>query len=990
VSQTFEWPNLISAVFSIPTQDGLSGARFIRHIYHKQRLVSTSASTENNFVVDYQKSQVWALLMHEILPVLKKSFGQGLKARRSSGFGIIRTSVGEQGVFGQIKKNPDTNQTSVSLDRVLPGPRLRFSVTSETNPVAFESLSSRRQSSINTVGPIWTAGRNSAYNKMRCWVQFLSTPTADTPGTTLILHFDAKRYLIGNIAEGTQRAAIQRKAGLVKVSDIFLTGTIGWRTTGGILGMILTLADSKTSSKDDSRNSHEGIGTDGAEEKQWLNIHGGKNLTHLLATARRFVFRKGLPIHTQEFRVEDKPKLNWEPTWKDDLVKVWAMVIEPGSQAASPKKRRHNEFKNDGPIESLDVGTETSAEIEDREDQIRKGVVASMFDSKWRLDTLVTKKLSQVAMPATVFFRNHQGKIEKYEGPMIGEAMDVPDIDVLVRNPWPGALVETLPPTVPATSATCYIIKGYPQRGKFLPKIAIKLGVKPGPQFHDLTMGKSVITFNGTTVTPEQVMEEGKEGGGFAVIDLPNKTYVEALVSRREWASKEVMNGIGVVIWILGPGVVEDPRLQTFMKNHRELKHIVSSEDTCSNYLALESAAAAAIRLHLLDPERFQTPVYSNTCTSNQTMEPVAPYENARVGKTIQLEPRIELQDDKIVQYLDTPKVVNEASAEVQQLADKARMEIANEEYVTKLTERQKDIPCKDAEIITLGTGSALPSKYRNVSATLLRVPGFGSYLFDCGENTLGQLKRVLGEELPGVLRDLKVIWISHLHADHHLGTTSVIKAWDEETGRYDSTKNQNLIVASDEGMINWLKEYSDVEKYGHDRVEPITMGRSNRNFCHQFESEQTQLHGLTSIQACSVEHCAGALAVVFNFPNGFKVAYSGDCRPSSSFAKIGNGATLLIHEATFDDELKGDAQAKKHSTTSEALGVGKEMNARRILLTHFSQRYQKIPVMDNRDGQDQVALVAFDYMRVKLGDFAKVEAFKPALMKLYEDKEDK
>jgi ribonuclease Z len=43
---------------------------------------------------------------------------------------------------------------------------------------------------------------------------------------------------------------------------------------------------------------------------------------------------------------------------------------------------------------------------------------------------------------------------------------------------------------------------------------------------------------------------------------------------------------------------------------------------------------------------------------------------------------------------------------------------------------------------------------------------------------------------------------------------------------------------------------------------------------------------------------------------------------------------------------------------------------------------------MDSHGGKDQVAIVAFDYMRVKVGDFAKLEAFKPALMKLYENEE--
>ena len=100
----------------------------------------------------------------------------------------------------------------------------------------------------------------------------------------------------------------------------------------------------------------------------------------------------------------------------------------------------------------------------------------------------------------------------------------------------------------------------------------------------------------------------------------------------------------------------------------------------------------------------------------------------------------------------------------------------------------------------------------------------------------------------------------------------------------------------------------------------------------------------------------------------------------------MGKGATLLIHEATFDDSLDGEALVKRHCTTSDALEIGRKMGARRILLTHFSQRYQKLPVMESHKGKDQVAIVAFDYMRCKIGDFAKVESFKPALVKLYDE----
>ena len=105
---------------------------------------------------------------------------------------------------------------------------------------------------------------------------------------------------------------------------------------------------------------------------------------------------------------------------------------------------------------------------------------------------------------------------------------------------------------------------------------------------------------------------------------------------------------------------------------------------------------------------------------------------------------------------------------------------------------------------------------------------------------------------------------------------------------------------------------------------------------------------GLSNMAAVQVPHCWNAQAVTLTFPTGFKFSYSGDCRPSKEFVKIGKGSTVLVHEATFDDELQGDAEAKKHSTTSEAIGVGMAMGAKRVVLTHFSQRYQKIPVMEN------------------------------------------
>ncbi len=82
-----------------------------------------------------------------------------------------------------------------------------------------------------------------------------------------------------------------------------------------------------------------------------------------------------------------------------------------------------------------------------------------------------------------------------------------------------------------------------------------------------------------------------------------------------------------------------------------------------------------------------------------------------------------------------------------------------------------------------------------------------------------------------------------------------------------------------------------------------------------------------------------------------WKVVFSGDTRPCAAVVEAARGATLLIHEATFEDELAADAVAKRHSTLSEALGVARESGAYRTVLTHFSSRYPKIPVLAQQDG---------------------------------------
>jgi ribonuclease BN (tRNA processing enzyme) len=59
-------------------------------------------------------------------------------------------------------------------------------------------------------------------------------------------------------------------------------------------------------------------------------------------------------------------------------------------------------------------------------------------------------------------------------------------------------------------------------------------------------------------------------------------------------------------------------------------------------------------------------------------------------------------------------------------------------------------------------------------------------------------------------------------------------------------------------------------------------------------------------------------------------VCGSGDTRPCQALMRAGAGATLLIHEATFEPELIQHALTKRHCTSEEAMQVAKGMGAYR------------------------------------------------------------
>lgn len=78
------------------------------------------------------------------------------------------------------------------------------------------------------------------------------------------------------------------------------------------------------------------------------------------------------------------------------------------------------------------------------------------------------------------------------------------------------------------------------------------------------------------------------------------------------------------------------------------------------------------------------------------------------------------------------------------------------------------------------------------------------------------------------------------------------------------------------------------------------------------------------------------------------------------------------------------EAVSKNHSLTKEAIEVGASAGAYRIILTHFSQRYPKIPVFD--ESYMDRTCIAFDLMTVNLADLPFVPKINPFLKLLFKN----
>uniref|UniRef100_A0AAX7UZ76 Zinc phosphodiesterase ELAC protein 2 n=1 Tax=Astatotilapia calliptera TaxID=8154 RepID=A0AAX7UZ76_ASTCA len=468
-----------------------------------------------------------------------------------------------------------------------------------------------------------------------------------------------------------------------------------------------------------------------------------------------------------------------------------------------------------------------------------------------------------------------------------------------------------------------FACKLHPKKGNFLVAQAKELGLPVGtaaigPIIAALKDGKSIV-HEGKEIRPEQVCTPTDPGPVFIMVECPSEEFLGALCTNQQYQTGGTEDPAALVVHMTPESVLKTDQYKKWMERFPSTtEHLILNEHACTIHNIRSHKIQA--QLNMIHPEIFP-----------QLKEPQAalhvPNVRAECLLKFQLRPVMEWQ----------------------------RLVCQGGKY---------------PEVVFLGTGSALPMKIRNVSGTLVNISPSQSLLLDCGEGTFGQLCRHYGDDVDDALSKIATVFISHLHADHHTGLVKLLYQRERALATLGKPFSPIFLVAPVQ-IMTWLNQYHDYceEILSHINLIP------NKFLCDTVEVPKQRTksfiqamlkkNNLQRFHTCLVRHCKNAFACSFTHQAGWKLAFSGDTMPCDAFVHIGKNATLLIHEATLEDELEEEAVEKRHSTTSQAIGIGMKMNADFIMLNHFSQRYAKIPLF-SEDFNDRVG-ISFDHMRVSL-----------------------
>ena len=282
------------------------------------------------------------------------------------------------------------------------------------------------------------------------------------------------------------------------------------------------------------------------------------------------------------------------------------------------------------------------------------------------------------------------------------------------------------------------------------------------------------------------------------------------------------------------------------------------------------------------------------------------------------------------------------------------------------------------AFLTILGYNSAIPTVKSAPTAQFLEMEE-RHFLIDCGEGTQVQLRKAKAK-----FSRINHIFISHLHGDHVFGLPGLISSFrllGRETplnvygpkGIKEMMETIFRITETYQGfdvIFHELESKNSEKIFEDNRVEVFTIPLDHRIYCNGYLFREKpkeknlnikEISKYPEIEICDYHNLKKGKDFILS--DGYVLkneiltteptkpisyAFCSDTRYLESIVPIIKNVDVLYHEATFLHELKEMANYTGHTTVLEAAKIALKANAKKLILGHFSNRYNDYQVFLN------------------------------------------
>lgn len=275
-------------------------------------------------------------------------------------------------------------------------------------------------------------------------------------------------------------------------------------------------------------------------------------------------------------------------------------------------------------------------------------------------------------------------------------------------------------------------------------------------------------------------------------------------------------------------------------------------------------------------------------------------------------------------------------------------------------------------KLVFLGTSAAQPTSARSMSCVCLVHDGRIT-VFDAGEGAqTAYMRSGLGWN-----KDTR-IFVTHMHGDHCLGIIGLVQTMAMKgrarpleilgpRGIEDFVEgNMKLLnfrppfelsvrrvragerVRGEGHSVSACAADHGVEALSYRFDQDARPGRFHRDRAEALGIPEGRLWGALQ-RGQKISHGGREFSppdVMDPQRPGLSVGISGDTRPTEQLRDFFRGCDALVFESTFGDDKEERAVETRHSTASEAGRLAGGAGAGRLILTHFSARYQDAEVL--------------------------------------------